>query len=126
MKRAMSNLAIGLVGRAFPLVAILSVMRLRSRFAISWVHAGVLAMLSVPAGLIGRWLVAASLFAGGLTVMGILVLLDRVASGDVVYDDHHTNLGVMFYTAASSSARTSSPAPAMTRMRALVRDSADM
>jgi hypothetical protein len=77
MKRAMRNLAIGLVLAAFPLAAILIAMRLRSRFAISWVHAGVLAMLSVPAALIGRWLVAASFFAVGLIVMGILVLLDR-------------------------------------------------
>ncbi len=64
----MRNLAIGLVLAAFPLAAILSAMRLRSRFAISWVHAGVFAMLSVPAALIGRWLVAASLF-------GVLVSL---------------------------------------------------
>ncbi len=78
MKPAMRNLAIGLVFAAFPLAAaILSAMRLRSRFAISWVHAGVFAMLSVPAALIGRWLVAACLFAVGLIVMGILVLLDR-------------------------------------------------
>ncbi len=73
----MRNLAIGLVFAAFPLAVILSALRLRSRFAISWVHAGVLAMLSVPAALIGPWPVAASLFAVGLIVVGILVLLDR-------------------------------------------------
>ena len=49
-----------------------------------------------------------------------------VASPDVVYDDHHTNLVLMFYTAVSSWGRASSPAPAIRRMRALVRDSADM
>ena len=49
-----------------------------------------------------------------------------VASPDVVYDDHHINLVLMFYTAVSSSGRASSPAPAMTRMRARISDSADM
>ena len=43
-----------------------------------------------------------------------------VTSPDVVYDDHHINLVLMFYTAVSSSGRSSSPAPGMTRIRALV------
>ena len=55
-----------------------------------------------------------------------LVSPQGVASRDVVYDDHHTNLGLMFYTAASSARRSFSPAPSITRMRALARDSADM
>jgi hypothetical protein len=49
-----------------------------------------------------------------------------VTSPRVVYDDHHINLGLMFYTAVSSSGRASSPVPGMTRSRALVRESADM
>jgi hypothetical protein len=49
-----------------------------------------------------------------------------VASADVVYDDHHTNLGLMFYTAASSAGMESSRSPSSTRMRARARDSADM
>ncbi len=70
-------LTITLLFAAFPLAAILSATRLRSRFAISWVHSVLLAMLSVPAGLIGSWLVAASLLAIGLILLGILVILDR-------------------------------------------------
>ncbi len=49
-----------------------------------------------------------------------------VASPDVVYDDHHTNLRLMFYTAVSSSGRAFSPLPGITRIRALDSDSADM
>ncbi len=73
----MRKLAVGLMFAAFPVAAILSAIRLRSRFAISWMHAGILAMLSVPAALIGLWLVAALLFAVGVIAMGSLVLLDR-------------------------------------------------
>jgi hypothetical protein len=50
----------------------------------------------------------------------------EVASPDVVYDNHHTNLGLMFYTAACSSGSSSFRSPSMTRMRARVSDSADM
>lgn len=73
----MRNLAIALLFAAFPLAAVFSATRLRSRFVISWLHVILLALLSVPAALIGGWLVAASLLAVGLIFMGILVLLDR-------------------------------------------------
>jgi hypothetical protein len=54
----------------------LSGTRFDSRFGISWMQAAVLAMLSVPAALIGSWLVAASVLAVGLLLMVILALLD--------------------------------------------------
>lgn len=73
----MRNLAIALLFAAFPLAVLFSATRLQSRFAISWVHVILLALLSVPAALMGGWLVAASLLAAGLILVGVLVLVDR-------------------------------------------------
>jgi hypothetical protein len=49
-----------------------------------------------------------------------------VAPPGVVYDDHHINRLVMFYTAASSWGSAISALPSMTRRRALARDSTPM
>jgi hypothetical protein len=77
MKARVRSLAIALLFAVYPLAVLLSATRLQSRFAISWVHVILLGLLSVPAALMGGWLVATSLLAAGLVLIGVLVLLDR-------------------------------------------------
>ncbi len=75
----MRNLATALLFAVISLAFVFSLTgtRFDSRFGISWMHAASLAMLSFPAALIGSWLLAASLLAVGLILMGILALFDR-------------------------------------------------
>ena len=75
----MRNLAVALVFVAMLLGLVLSLVgnRDRSRFGISWAHAGTVAALSVPAGLIGEWLLASFALLVGLILIGTLTLLDR-------------------------------------------------
>lgn len=49
----------------------------RSRFGISWMHAGTVTALSIPAAFIGEWLLAALALFVGMILIGILTLLDR-------------------------------------------------
>lgn len=75
----MRNLAAALVFAAMLLGLVFSLVgnRDRSRFGISWMHAGTVAALSVPAALIGEWLFASLALLVGLILIGTLTLLDR-------------------------------------------------
>ncbi len=75
----MRNLGIGLVfgALAVGLAFSLTRARFRSRFAVSWMHSATVGALSVPAALVGEWLLATWLFATGAVLLGLLSVLDR-------------------------------------------------
>lgn len=75
MRSVATALLFAVIALAF--VFSLSGTRFHSRFGVSWMHAATLALLSVPAALVGSWLIAASVLAAGLILMGLLALLDR-------------------------------------------------
>ncbi len=75
----MRNLGIGLVFAALAVGLAFSLTRARfqSRFAVSWMHSATIAALGVPAALVGEWLLATSLLATGLVLLGLLSVLER-------------------------------------------------